>query len=123
MMLPPAASSSSSPSHARSRAAADASAAEKASGSGPPATGLGSNQPAPRPPAQTSFTDDEIRLALQANEGNVLAAARQLGVHRNRVRRWLVRNKLEARNFGGETTLEGEPEEPRAHRVSDEDDM
>jgi DNA-binding NtrC family response regulator len=48
------------------------------------------------------FPDDEISAALLAEEGNVLAAARRLGIHRNKVRRWLERFGVDARQFKAE---------------------
>jgi DNA-binding NtrC family response regulator len=138
MMLPLAASTDSGAASAadaaaaaspgvRERAAANASASPppNATGSGGKTAGTGTTRPVPIGPqtgARASFTDDEIRLALQTNEGNVLAAARALGVHRNRVRRWLVRHKLEARAFGGEASIEDEPEDPRSDSGDDNDE-
>jgi sigma-54 interacting transcriptional regulator/FHA domain-containing protein/regulatory Fis family protein len=49
-----------------------------------------------------SYPEDEISAALRAEEGNVLAAARRLGIHRNKVRRWLERFGLDARQFKAE---------------------
>jgi transposase-like protein len=43
--------------------------------------------------------DDEFAAALAAEGGNVAGAARRLGVHRNRVRRWLERHDVEATRF------------------------
>jgi transcriptional regulator with PAS, ATPase and Fis domain len=34
-------------------------------------------------------SDDEIRLALKVSGGNVSVAARALGIHRSRLRRWM----------------------------------
>jgi transcriptional regulator with AAA-type ATPase domain len=45
------------------------------------------------------FPDDEIAAAMAVEAGNVTSAARRLGVHRNKVRRWLERHQLEARQF------------------------
>lgn len=42
---------------------------------------------------------DDVAEALRAEGGNVLGAARRLGVHRNKVRRWLERHGLEAESF------------------------
>jgi DNA-binding NtrC family response regulator len=49
--------------------------------------------PAPALPA------DEFAAALSAEKGNVLGAARRLGVDRNRVRRWLERHAMDPRAF------------------------
>jgi transcriptional regulator with AAA-type ATPase domain len=46
-----------------------------------------------------SFPRDEIADAMAHERGNVASAARRLGVHRNKVRRWLERHKVEARYF------------------------
>ena len=47
--------------------------------------------------------DDEFAAALSAERGNVAGAARRLGVHRNRVRRWLERHDVEATRFKPDT--------------------
>jgi transcriptional regulator with GAF, ATPase, and Fis domain len=49
--------------------------------------------------ATPSYPADEFAAALQAERGNVLAAARRLGVDRNRVRRWLERHSIAASVF------------------------
>ena len=54
---------------------------------------------APPPPSSARFPDDEFAAALTAEQGNVVNAARRLGVHRNKVRRWLERHEVEARRF------------------------
>jgi DNA-binding NtrC family response regulator len=51
------------------------------------------------PPASAELPTDEIADALRAEGGNVLGAARRLGVHRNKVRRWLERHGLGAEAF------------------------
>jgi transcriptional regulator with AAA-type ATPase domain len=51
--------------------------------------------PLPTPP------EDEFAAALTSAEGNVACAARQLGVHRNKVRRWLERHRLDVARFKG----------------------
>lgn len=50
-------------------------------------------------PAQPSFPEDDISLALREMNGNVSSAARRLGVHRNRIRRWLDRHDVGADTF------------------------
>lgn len=50
-------------------------------------------------PEGDSFPRDEIADAMAREGGNVTRAARLLGVHRNRVRRWLERHRLEASDF------------------------
>ena len=62
---------------------------------------------APPPPSSAPFPHDEFAAALTAEEGNVVSAARRLGVHRNKVRRWLERHQVEARRFklAGKTKL------------------
>jgi transcriptional regulator with AAA-type ATPase domain len=47
----------------------------------------------------TVVPEDEIANALELERGNVASAARRLGVHRNRVRRWLERHGLDADHF------------------------
>lgn len=43
--------------------------------------------------------EDEVAQALAVEAGNVVGAARRLGIHRNKIRRWLSRHRLEARRF------------------------
>ena len=42
-----------------------------------------------------------VAEALRLEKGNVSRAATRLGVHRNKVRRWLERNGLDRSVFGG----------------------
>lgn len=51
------------------------------------------------PPEDAELPQDEIAEALRAEGGNVLGAARRLGVHRNKVRRWLERHGVDAESF------------------------
>ena len=51
------------------------------------------------PPSSRGFPDDEFAAALAAEGGNVVSAARRLGVHRNKVRRWLERHRVGAARF------------------------
>jgi hypothetical protein len=64
-----------------------------------------------RPPSETSpeprWPKDEVADALLSEHGNVASAARRLGIHRNKVRRWLERNKVEARHFKTLAKTEG----------------
>jgi DNA-binding NtrC family response regulator len=53
-------------------------------------------------PVSVSFPSDEISKALAAERGNVVKAARRLGIDRSRIRRWLERHGLEARQFKAE---------------------
>ena len=46
-----------------------------------------------------AFPEDEFAAALTSTEGNVAGAARRLGVHRNKVRRWLERHRLDIARF------------------------
>jgi hypothetical protein len=46
-----------------------------------------------------SFPEDEVAAALVASGGNVLGAARHLGVHRGKVRRWLERHTVDPSAF------------------------
>ncbi|HWO07826.1 MAG TPA: sigma 54-interacting transcriptional regulator, partial [Polyangiaceae bacterium] len=50
-------------------------------------------------PSSARFPEDAFAAALAAVHGNVVAAARRLGVHRNKVRRWLERHQVDARCF------------------------
>jgi transcriptional regulator of acetoin/glycerol metabolism len=64
--------------------------------------GTGAGRPIPRveaPASSRRFPDDEVAAALAAEGGNVVSAARRLGVHRNKVRRWLERHELDAKRF------------------------
>jgi DNA-binding NtrC family response regulator len=45
------------------------------------------------------FPEDDVAKALTLEAGNVLGAARRLGVHRNKVRRWLERHHVDAAAF------------------------
>jgi transcriptional regulator with AAA-type ATPase domain len=63
-----------------------------------PAAGM----PIPRsqpPQAAAEFPNDEVAAALAQAEGNVVLASRNLGVHRNKVRRWLERHQVDAARF------------------------
>jgi MoxR-like ATPase len=51
------------------------------------------------PPNAAHFPEDEVAAALIAERGNVVAAARRLGIHRNKVRRWLERHSVDADAF------------------------
>jgi transcriptional regulator with AAA-type ATPase domain len=56
--------------------------------------------PAPiQVPEGSVFPRDEFAEAMVSEGGNVASAARRLGVHRNRVRRWLERHQLDPRHF------------------------
>ncbi len=72
-----------------------------ASGATPPrpllAPGASSTPPPPPP------TRAKIAGALKRFAGNVSAAARNLGVHRTQLRRWMDRHGLDARTFGPPT--------------------
>jgi DNA-binding NtrC family response regulator len=61
-----------------------------------PAAGDGERRPAGeterRPSSAASWSDDDIRRALSENAGNVRGTARALGMHRNQLRRWLVKH-------------------------------
>jgi pSer/pThr/pTyr-binding forkhead associated (FHA) protein len=59
-------------------------------------------KPIPRsqpPQAAPSYPSDDVAAALFEAEGNVVLAARNLGVHRNKVRRWLDRYQVDAAEF------------------------
>ena len=51
--------------------------------------------------SQPEVPQDEVAEALRLEKGNVSRAANRLGVHRNKVRRWLERNGLDRSVFGG----------------------
>jgi transcriptional regulator with GAF, ATPase, and Fis domain len=57
--------------------------------------------PAPRstPLDAAAVPEDAVAVALAESGGNVASAARQLGVHRNKVRRWLDRHRVDANLF------------------------
>jgi transcriptional regulator of acetoin/glycerol metabolism len=44
---------------------------------------------------------ESIETALKREQGNVTRAARSLGWHRNQLRRWLTRNGVDPKSFGG----------------------
>jgi transcriptional regulator with PAS, ATPase and Fis domain len=50
-------------------------------------------------PGGAAFPQDAFAAALTAEGGNVVGAARRLGIHRNRVRRWLERHAVDAGIF------------------------
>jgi len=52
-------------------------------------------------PRAPDFPADEVAAALAAEGGNVVGAARRLGIHRNQIRRWLERYGVDARQFKG----------------------
>jgi transcriptional regulator of acetoin/glycerol metabolism len=55
----------------------------------------------PDPGASMSDPSREsIEAALRRHQGNVTRAAKDVGWHRNQLRRWLIRNNLEAKSFG-----------------------
>jgi len=70
---------------------------------GPPSPGTpSSGTPSPGSPSPSSplpMPEDEVAVALSESGGNVASAARQLGVHRNKVRRWLDRHRVDASLF------------------------
>jgi DNA-binding NtrC family response regulator len=62
-------------------------------------------RPVPALKAVARFPEDEVAKALTAEAGNVLGAARRLGVHRNKVRRWLERHHVDAGAFKRRSSL------------------
>jgi transcriptional regulator with GAF, ATPase, and Fis domain len=62
-------------------------------------SGIPSSAPAEAAVPTESFPNDAIAAAMVTAAGNVAGAARQLGVHRNKVRRWLERHGVEPRQF------------------------
>jgi MoxR-like ATPase len=63
-----------------------------------PTAGERIDRPSSRPSSPT-FPRDEVAAALTAESGNVAGAARRLGIHRNKVRRWLERHAVAADTF------------------------
>jgi Sigma-54 interaction domain/FHA domain len=64
--------------------------------------GPNAGQPIPRtavPANSPAYPDDEVAVALLAADGNVVLAARRLGINRNKVRRWLERYHVGAARF------------------------
>ena len=59
----------------------------------------GRAEPEARDTNQARFPEDDVAKALTLEAGNVLGAARRLGVHRNKVRRWLERHHVDAGAF------------------------
>ncbi len=76
--------------HLHARAGATIGEDPSRSSSTPPST-------ARRP--SSSQTRQRIVTVLEQSEGNVSAAARELGVHRNQLRRWLDRFGIDPRTF------------------------
>jgi MoxR-like ATPase len=62
-------------------------------------------RPVPALKAVPRFPEDDVAKALTAEAGNVLGAARRLGVHRNKVRRWLERHHVDAGAFKRRSSL------------------
>jgi DNA-binding NtrC family response regulator len=54
---------------------------------------------------------DQIEAALRNANGQVVPAARALGVHRNQLRRWLARNSVDPRSFAGDPSAPDESTE------------
>ncbi|MFT3765845.1 MAG: sigma 54-interacting transcriptional regulator [Minicystis sp.] len=53
------------------------------------------------------LTRESIEAALRKEQGNVTRAARALGLHRNQLRRWITKNGVDPKVFGGD---DDEPE-------------
>ncbi len=77
-------------------------AREDRAGSSPATSDIAATPPpsAPRPPQRSLPARDEIEAALRRNNGRVATTARDLGVHRNQLRRWLTAEKIDVRSFG-----------------------
>jgi len=70
---------------------------------GPPASGSEPERPSgpPARPVKKEMPGREaIVEALRRNEGRVASAARDLGLHRNQLRRWIAANDVDPRQFG-----------------------
>ncbi len=63
----------------------------------PPATGSSSSE---APVREADLDRDSVVAALKRSEGKVATAARELGVHRNQLRRWLEKNGLDPKEPG-----------------------
>lgn len=68
--------------------------------------GMALATPAPAAPASVTAEDqtpmpsrEEIEQALREHEGRVAAGARHLGLHRNRLRRWLAKHAVDPRRW------------------------
>jgi hypothetical protein len=69
---------------------------------GPTAEPAPSSAGSHRPRARTELPAREIiEASLRKNEGRVASAARELGIHRNQLRRWLAANEVDPRTFEG----------------------
>ncbi|WP_437645095.1 sigma 54-interacting transcriptional regulator [Sorangium sp. So ce362] len=66
-----------------------------------PSAGLDITEVAKRTPAPVELRRIAIEMALRREQGNVTRAARSLGMHRNQLRRWLVRHGVDAAAFAG----------------------
>ncbi|WP_437574981.1 sigma 54-interacting transcriptional regulator [Sorangium sp. So ce887] len=66
-----------------------------------PSAGLDITEVAKRTPAPVELRRIAIEMALRREQGNVTRAARSLGMHRNQLRRWLVRHGVDAATFAG----------------------
>jgi len=64
-----------------------------------PSAGLPVTAPEPRRVAMIS-SDEAILAALRRQSGNVTRAAALLGIHRNQLRRWIARRRIDPRSFG-----------------------
>jgi transcriptional regulator of acetoin/glycerol metabolism len=54
------------------------------------------------PAAPVELTHEAVEAALRKEQGNVTRAARALGLHRNQLRRWITKNAVDPRVFGGD---------------------
>jgi len=69
----------------------------------PPEAPTANARPAARDPNSSPFPPKErIEAALHRHAGRVAAAARDLSVHRNQLRRWLTKQGIDPKHFAGE---------------------
>ena len=61
--------------------------------------GVSCGRPNRFPEPRDSVTDEEILATLRSHQGNVTAAARALGLHRNQLRRWVRSRGIEVRDL------------------------
>ncbi|MFO0755819.1 MAG: sigma 54-interacting transcriptional regulator [Byssovorax sp.] len=60
----------------------------------------------PSGPRPADHSKENILATLRKEKGNVTRAAKALGLHRNQLRRWIDKNKIDPKTYGGEDTDE-----------------
>jgi transcriptional regulator with PAS, ATPase and Fis domain len=66
--------------------------------------------------SQPELSREAIEAGLKREQGNVTRAARALGMHRNQLRRWIARNNVDPKLFGG--AAEAEEDAPSDGRTT-----